>query len=222
MDVLDSPVRSDDPAFRENRDANAAASWTSLAATSTGSRAGGGERADLERHREQGKLPVRERIDRLLDPGSPFLELSPLAAWDMSTTDDAPGAGLVTGIGRVVGARGAHRRQRRHRQGRHLLPAHGQEASARAADRAREPAAVRLPGRFGRRVPAAAGRGLSRSGALRTHLLQPGAHVGRRHPADRGRDGLVHGRRRLRPGDVGRDDHRQGHRARSFWAVRRS
>ena len=42
-------------------------------------RAGGGPRY-LARHREQGKLPVRERIARLLDPGSPFLELSPLAA----------------------------------------------------------------------------------------------------------------------------------------------
>ena len=56
----------------------------------------------LQRHREQGKLPVRERIDRLLDPGSPFLELSPLAAWDLYD-NEAPGAGLVTGIGRVSG-----------------------------------------------------------------------------------------------------------------------
>ena len=64
-------------------------------------RLGGGPKP-LERHRAQGKLPVRERIDRLLDPGSPFLELSPLAAWDMYE-DEAPGAGLVTGIGRVSG-----------------------------------------------------------------------------------------------------------------------
>ena len=63
--------------------------------------AGGGERY-LQRHREQGKLPVRERISRLLDPGSPLLELSPLAAWDMYD-NEAPGAGLVTGIGRVSG-----------------------------------------------------------------------------------------------------------------------
>ena len=46
--------------------------------------------------------PVRERIDQLVDPSTPFLELSPLAAWDMYD-DDAPGAGLVTGIGRVGG-----------------------------------------------------------------------------------------------------------------------
>ena len=64
-------------------------------------RLGGGEKY-LQRHREQGKLPVRERIDKLLDGGSPFLELSPLAAWDLYD-GDAPSAGIVTGIGRVSG-----------------------------------------------------------------------------------------------------------------------
>src|ERR1043165_6217022 len=64
-------------------------------------REGGGTRY-LQRHREQGKLPVRERIDLLLDKGSPFLELSPLAGWEMYD-NEAPGAGLVTGIGRVMG-----------------------------------------------------------------------------------------------------------------------
>src|SRR5687767_7336569 len=64
-------------------------------------RQGGGPRY-LQRHREQGKLPVRDRIDKLLDPGSPFLELSPLAAWGLYE-DDAPGAGIVTGISRVSG-----------------------------------------------------------------------------------------------------------------------
>jgi 3-methylcrotonyl-CoA carboxylase beta subunit len=60
---------------------------------------GGGKRY-RQRHEAQGKLFVRERIDRLLDVGSPFLELSPLAAWDMYD-GQSPGAGLVTGIGRV-------------------------------------------------------------------------------------------------------------------------
>src|SRR4051812_18975400 len=64
-------------------------------------RLGGGARY-IQRHREQGKLPVRDRIELLLDAGSPFLELSPLAAWDMYE-NEAPGAGLVTGIGRVAG-----------------------------------------------------------------------------------------------------------------------
>ena len=132
----------------------------------------------LERHREQGKLPVRERIDRLLDPGSPFLELSPLAAWDMYD-DEAPARRHRHRHRPRVGPRGADRRQRRHGQGRHLLPDHGEEAPARAGGRAREPPAVRLPRRLGRRVPAAAGRGLPRPRSLRPHLLQPGADVGR-------------------------------------------
>ena len=63
-------------------------------------RQGGGEKYQ-QRHAAQGKLFVRERIDRLLDPGSPFLELSPLAAWDCYD-NQAPGAGIVTGIGRVA------------------------------------------------------------------------------------------------------------------------
>ncbi|PYQ14677.1 MAG: methylcrotonoyl-CoA carboxylase [Acidobacteria bacterium] len=64
-------------------------------------RMGGGEKY-RERHVQQGKLLVRDRIDRLLDQGSPFLELSPLAAWEMYD-GEAPCAGLVTGIGRVSG-----------------------------------------------------------------------------------------------------------------------
>jgi 3-methylcrotonyl-CoA carboxylase beta subunit len=59
---------------------------------------GGGERA-RERHVSRGKLLPRERIDRLLDPGSPFLELSPMAAHGLY--DDPPGAGIITGIGLI-------------------------------------------------------------------------------------------------------------------------
>ena len=62
---------------------------------------GGGEKA-LERHRSRGKLTARERIDRVVDPGSAFLELNALAAWDMYD-GDAPSAGIVTGIGIVEG-----------------------------------------------------------------------------------------------------------------------
>ena len=62
---------------------------------------GGGPKY-IERHRQQGKLPVRERIEKLIDPGTPFLELSPLAAYGLYE-DDAPAAGVVTGIGRVSG-----------------------------------------------------------------------------------------------------------------------
>ena len=62
----------------------------------------GGSEASRARHVERGKLPVRERIDRLLDPGSPFLELSPLAAYEMYG-GAVPSAGIVTGVGRVSG-----------------------------------------------------------------------------------------------------------------------
>jgi len=65
-------------------------------------RGAGGDDASIQRHRDRGKLPVRDRIDRLLDPGSPFLELSPLAANGLYD-DDAPGAGIVTGIGQIEG-----------------------------------------------------------------------------------------------------------------------
>ncbi|HEY8017887.1 MAG TPA: carboxyl transferase domain-containing protein [Actinomycetota bacterium] len=64
-------------------------------------RAGGGESATA-RHRERGKLLVRERIDALLDPGAAFLECSPLAATGLYD-DDAPSAGIVTGIGPIHG-----------------------------------------------------------------------------------------------------------------------
>ncbi len=64
-------------------------------------RRGGSDQA-RERHVGRGKLLVRDRVDRLLDPGSPFLELSPLAATGMYD-DVVPSAGIVTGIGRVSG-----------------------------------------------------------------------------------------------------------------------
>jgi 3-methylcrotonyl-CoA carboxylase beta subunit len=62
----------------------------------------GGSESARKKHTDRGKLLVRDRVDRLLDPGSPFLELSPLAAYGMY--DDAvPSAGIVTGVGRVSG-----------------------------------------------------------------------------------------------------------------------
>lgn len=60
----------------------------------------GGQRY-VDRHRRRGKMLVRERIEALVDPGTPFLELSPLAAWG---TQDPVGAGVVNGIGVVEGA----------------------------------------------------------------------------------------------------------------------
>ncbi|HZO61811.1 MAG TPA: carboxyl transferase domain-containing protein [Gaiellaceae bacterium] len=64
--------------------------------------AAGGGGASVERHRSRGKLTARERVDLLVDPGSAFLELSALAAWDVYD-GQAPSAGIVTGIGMVEG-----------------------------------------------------------------------------------------------------------------------
>ncbi|KQV14596.1 MULTISPECIES: acyl-CoA carboxylase subunit beta [unclassified Kitasatospora] len=72
---------------------------TALDAEHAKALAGGGPKY-LERHRSRGKLPARERIELLVDPGSPFLELSPLAAWG---SDYPVGAALVTGIGVIEG-----------------------------------------------------------------------------------------------------------------------
>ncbi len=63
--------------------------------------AGGGAKA-MERHRSRGKLPARERIERLVDPDTAFLELNALAAWDVYD-GQAPSAGIVSGIGVVEG-----------------------------------------------------------------------------------------------------------------------
>ncbi len=100
MDKLDSHVNLQSTDYRSN-DERMRALLTEYRSRVRNAQLGGGEKY-LQRHRDQGKLPVRERIARLLDPGSPFLELSALAAWDMYD-GDAPGAGLVTGIGRVSG-----------------------------------------------------------------------------------------------------------------------
>jgi acetyl-CoA carboxylase carboxyltransferase component len=62
----------------------------------------GGDPASVERHRSRGKLLARERIARLCDGGTPFLEIGALAAWDLYD-GEAPSAGLVTGIGTVSG-----------------------------------------------------------------------------------------------------------------------
>ena len=88
--------RSDE--FRANRDAMALL-LEKVTAAHHGALAGGGDRY-VSRHRERGKLLVRERVDLLVDRGGWFLELSPAAGWG---TDDPIGGGLVTGVGVVSG-----------------------------------------------------------------------------------------------------------------------
>lgn len=98
MTVIDSGLDTAGADYRDNREAMLA-KLEQLTAEHTKALAGGGEKY-VERHRGRGKLLARERIELLLDPDTPFLELSPLAAWGSEYT---VGASLVTGIGVVEG-----------------------------------------------------------------------------------------------------------------------
>ncbi len=100
MDAFESHVNPSSDEFKTNQERMSAlvAEYRDRLARV---REGGGPKY-LQRHRAQGKLFVRERLAKLLDPSSPFLELSALAAWDLYE-DEAPAGGLVTGIGRVAG-----------------------------------------------------------------------------------------------------------------------
>ncbi len=100
MDVLTSQIRTDSAEYRSNRE-RLLALVTELGERHAQVKEGGGPKY-MARHREQGKLPVRERVEQLLDARTPFLELSALAAWGLYD-GEAPSAGIVTGIGRVYG-----------------------------------------------------------------------------------------------------------------------
>ncbi|RMH83830.1 MAG: methylcrotonoyl-CoA carboxylase [Actinomyces sp.] len=102
MNRIEVRVRPDDPTFAAN-----AAAYRRLVDTLEERRrfvidGGAGRQRSIERHLARGKLMVRDRIDAVIDEGSPFLELSTLAAWGQYG-DEAPGAGIVTGIGLVHG-----------------------------------------------------------------------------------------------------------------------
>src|SRR5215207_5638724 len=100
MEILSSSIDTSSPNFQQNSEHHKNLA-NELKDRLARVREGGGEKY-RRRQEEQGKLFVRERIERLLDPGSPFLELSPLAASDLYD-NEAPGAGLVAGVGRVSG-----------------------------------------------------------------------------------------------------------------------
>jgi acetyl-CoA carboxylase carboxyltransferase component len=100
VSVLESRVDPGSPEFRENA-ARMAALESELREQLAAARAGGGEEA-VKRHREQGKLLARDRVERLLDPGTPFLEIGALAAHGLYE-GQAPSAGIVCGVGRVRG-----------------------------------------------------------------------------------------------------------------------
>ena len=100
MTAIKSQISTRDAAFKTN--ANAMASLVKELEERMGVAALGGDERARRRHTERGKLLPRERVERLVDPGSPFLELSPLAAYGMYE-GDIHAAGILTGIGRVSG-----------------------------------------------------------------------------------------------------------------------
>ncbi|MDM7256059.1 MAG: carboxyl transferase domain-containing protein [Paracoccus sp. (in: a-proteobacteria)] len=99
MKLISCALTSSDP-FRANRAAHLALLDTARQAAEAAA-AGGGAKA-MERHTARGKMPPRERVANLLDPGSPFLEIGATAAHGMYE-GAAPGAGVIAGIGRVNG-----------------------------------------------------------------------------------------------------------------------
>ncbi|EAR20202.1 carboxyl transferase domain-containing protein [Nitrococcus mobilis] len=100
MSVIRSKIQTNSAEFRRNRAAMAALA-EDLRAQVQRVKRGGSEKA-RRRHLERGKLLPRDRIRVLLDPGSPFLELSQLAAHSVYP-EDIPAAGIITGIGRIAG-----------------------------------------------------------------------------------------------------------------------
>ena len=156
-------------------------------------RQGGGE-SGQRKFRERGKLLPRERVELLLDPGTPFLELSTLAAWGMYN-DESPGASGINGIGVVSGVECMICANDATAKGGASYPMSVKKALARAGDRRAQPPALRLSRRVGGRESALPGRVLRRP--RRAHVCQPVAHVGGGHPADRARLRLLHRWRRL-------------------------
>ncbi|MGN6503451.1 MAG: carboxyl transferase domain-containing protein [Pseudolysinimonas sp.] len=100
MTILQSTLRADDPAAQQNAAAQRALADELRARLAEA--ALGGPTASRDRHVARGKLLPRERVEHLLDDGSPFLEVAPLAAFDLYE-GDAPGAGVIAGIGLVEG-----------------------------------------------------------------------------------------------------------------------
>jgi 3-methylcrotonyl-CoA carboxylase beta subunit len=102
MDVLETKIDVRGAEFAANRD-RMLGLVEELRGHLTRARAGGGDKAQA-RHREQNKMFVRDRVDKLLDAGSPFLELGALAAHELYDGRGAVG-GVVTGIGRSTVAK---------------------------------------------------------------------------------------------------------------------
>ena len=207
MKRIASRLSRSDAAFRENDRVNRQRA-ADLAALHAQVSEGGGARA-RQRHLEQSKMLVRDRIEALLDPGTPFLELSPLAAHGLYE-GEAPAAGLVTGVGRVHGRQVMIVANDATVKGGTYYPLTVKK-HLRAQEIARE---NRLPCVY-----------LVDSGGaflpLQAEVFPDREHFGRifynqaqherpGHPAAQRGARVVHRRRRLRAGDERRGRHRQG------------
>ena len=100
MELIATHIDVQDAERRRNREATEAI-LSEYRTNLTSAMSGGGPDA-IQKHKGRGKMLARERIDALINPGSPFLEFSPLAAHGLYG-GDAPSAGIVTGIGRIHG-----------------------------------------------------------------------------------------------------------------------
>ncbi len=162
----------------------------------------GGPPESVARHKARGKLTVRERLDRLFDDNTPFIELSPLAACDMYD-NAAPAAGMVTGIGVVHGREVLVVANDATVKGGTYFPMTIKK-HVRAQEIARK---NNLPCVYlvdsGRYLPAGAIGDISRQGSLRQNLLQSGDALGTSYSADCSRARQLHGWWRLCSGDVG-------------------
>ena len=120
---------------------------------------GGGEKA-RDKHTQRGKMLPRERVKQLIDPGSQFLELSPMAAFGMYD-GKAPCAGIITGVGRVSGQEVVIIANDATVKGGSYLPITVKKHLRAQEVAPGEQPALHLPCRFRRRVPALTGRDLS-------------------------------------------------------------
>ena len=201
MDRIESRLNTNSDEFRRNREAME--SLVKRLRDEIERVRQGGPASARERHVERGKMLARDRVKKLLDPGSPFLELSPLAAFNMYD-GDSPSASIITGVGRIHGREAVIVANDATVKGGTYFP-----MTVKKHLRAQQVAIEnRLPCVYlvdsGGAFPADAVRDFSRRTSLRPHLLQPGADVRERHRAGRGGDGQLHGGRRVRARDVRR------------------
>ena len=101
ISIIQSNVDTNSERYRDN--ASSMGELTSRLVTLHAEAAQGGSEKARQKHRDRGKMLVRDRITALIDPGTSFLELSSLAGHELYPGEDVPGGGLVTGIGTVEG-----------------------------------------------------------------------------------------------------------------------